>query len=71
METSILHLRLEVASLAAVEAIIVAILAEADAEFSLAEAAVALALAFVFVLVALHTNKRISHAETLPRFFVL
>lgn len=56
---------MEVAGFAAVDAVILAVLAEADIMLAHAKRAVAFALAFVFGLVAQHTDECISHGATL------
>jgi hypothetical protein len=54
-------LRLVVASFAAIQAIIISILAEPDLMFSLADAAIAMTLAPVFRLITLHADKLLRH----------
>jgi hypothetical protein len=58
-------LRLEVAGLAAVEAVVVSILYQANVMLALAEAAVALANALLFGLIALHADESFGHGQTL------
>ena len=60
-------LRLEVAGLAAIEAIVIAVLHQADVVLALAEAAVSGATAVGLLLLALHTDVFVSHAGKLYR----
>jgi hypothetical protein len=55
-------LRIKIAGLAAIEAVIVAILAQADVVLALAQTAIAPALALFFRLIALHANELVGHA---------
>ena len=60
-------LRLEIAGLAAIEAIVVAVLHQADVVLALAQAAEAGAAAVLFHLVAQHANEFLGHAGKLYR----
>ena len=60
-------LRLEVAGLAAIEAIVIAVLHQADVVLALAEAAEAGAAAVLLYLIALHANEFVGHAGKLYR----
>jgi hypothetical protein len=57
------NLSLEIAGFAAVETIIVSVLAKTYLVLALAEAAVALALAVCLRLIALHADKLVGHAS--------
>jgi hypothetical protein len=59
------HLRVKIARLAAIDAIVLAILAQSDIVRAVAQAAVALALATCLFLVTLETNECVSHFASL------
>jgi hypothetical protein len=61
-----LNLGLEVASFAAVDAVILAVLAKTDVILTHAESAIALTLAFIFRLVAQHTDECLGHGTGSP-----
>ena len=60
-------MRLEVAGLAAIEAVVITVLHEADVMLALAEAAISGATAVGLLLLALHADVFISHAGKLYR----
>src|SRR5689334_9281998 len=64
-------LGLEVAGLAAVEAIIIAVLNQADVVLTLAEATIAIAAALVFGLVAKQADELVGHGDTLAEVAAL